>query len=56
MEFVGLAGKARIGKDTVAQYLQSHYQFETYAFADPVKQAASAMFGVPDMGQRKRRG
>ena len=44
---IGLAAKARSGKDTVADYLRQHYEFKTYAFADPLKKAASEMFGIP---------
>lgn len=44
---VGLTGKARSGKDTVAEYLKNSHYFRTYAFADPLKEAASKMFGIP---------
>lgn len=57
----GLAGLARSGKDTFAEMLWrqlailqsvdgdtiSGSPLEKYAFADPLKQAASKMFGIP---------
>lgn len=47
MKLIGLSGKARSGKDTVANYIKTQYGFSQYAFADPLKQACSAMFGIP---------
>lgn len=44
---IGITGKARFGKDSVALYLKNTYYFRTYAFADPLKEAASRMFGIP---------
>lgn len=41
---IGLAGHARVGKDTVARYLAAHLTLITYAFADPLKQALAGMF------------
>ena len=41
---VGLMGKARSGKDTAADYLQT-YGFHRYAFADPMKDMLEAVFG-----------
>jgi len=46
-KLIGLAGKARSGKDTVGEYLRDEYDYTLYAFADPIKQAASKMFGIP---------
>lgn len=43
---IGIAGKARTGKDTVAKYLFANYSFTRIAFADPVKQAAQVIFGL----------
>ncbi|MFJ2527168.1 deoxynucleotide monophosphate kinase [Pseudomonas helmanticensis] len=34
---LGLAGLARSGKDTAAQHLVNHHGFESYAFADPLR-------------------
>jgi hypothetical protein len=44
---VGLTGRAGSGKDTVAEYIQKHYQFTQYALADPIKRGIEAMLGVP---------
>jgi len=44
---VGLTGKARSGKDTVGDYLFQEHGFVRYAFADPLKAAASEAFGIP---------
>lgn len=44
---IGLTGKARSGKDTVAKYLNENYEMVLYAWADPLKKACSEMFGVP---------
>lgn len=48
MQLYGIAGKARVGKDTVATYLMQHYGFIRSAFADPLKRAAQQMFGLSD--------
>lgn len=34
---IGLAGLARSGKDTAAQHLVNHHGFQSYAFADPLR-------------------
>jgi hypothetical protein len=36
---IGLAGKARVGKDTAAKYLVERYGFNQIALADPVKES-----------------
>lgn len=44
---VGIHGKAKAGKDTVAQYLCNRYENAyTEAFAGPLKKAAAELFGV----------
>jgi len=51
-KLIGLAGLARSGKDTFAEYLSQALHFEgngffhKYAFADPLKRSASEMFGI----------
>ena len=42
----GIAGFARTGKDTIGNYMAGIHNFRKYAFADPIKEAASKMFGV----------
>jgi hypothetical protein len=41
---IGLSGKKRVGKDTVADYLVSKYGFIKYSFADPIKEVAKILF------------
>lgn len=43
---IGISGRAGSGKDTVADYLWKKYGFLKMSFADPLKRAASNMFGV----------
>lgn len=43
---IGLAGHARVGKDTAARYLAAHLTLISYAFADPLKQALASMFNL----------
>jgi len=43
---IGIAGKARSGKDTAAQYLSNAYHMKIHAFADPMKNAAVHLFGI----------
>lgn len=45
---IGLSGHKGAGKDTVAQILVEKYNFERRAFADKIKESASAIFAVPD--------
>ncbi len=40
---IGVAGKARVGKDTAANFLAHDYLLERYAFAKPLKEAMEAM-------------
>lgn len=41
---IGITGKARSGKDTVAKRLVEHHGFIRNAFADPLKRAGQQMF------------
>ena len=45
---IGLAGKARSGKNTVAQHLARRFGYQEIAFADPLKAAAGEIFGLND--------
>jgi hypothetical protein len=45
---IGIAGKARSGKDSAASYLFAAYGFTRIALADPLKLAAQQMFGLTD--------
>jgi hypothetical protein len=42
---VGITGKAGVGKDTLAHYLQIIYGYHRYALAQPIKDALSGRFG-----------
>lgn len=46
IQIIGITGKKRSGKDTFAQPLIQN-GFTRFAFADPVKEVARVMFGVP---------
>jgi len=43
MKLIGLAGKARCGKDTVADILGDEFVVVSYGFADPLKEAAAVL-------------
>lgn len=45
---VGLAAKARSGKDTGAAFLLSHPEVTAYALADPLKRGCQALFNLSD--------
>lgn len=42
---IGLAGKAGVGKDTIAKIIQKHTGCRIVSFADPLRKACSNMFG-----------
>jgi hypothetical protein len=46
MKLIGITGKARSGKDTIAKYLWEKHEFTRIAIADPLKFAARAIFGL----------
>ena len=43
-KLIGLTGRARSGKDTVAHHLNENNSYSSYAFAQPMKQACKIMF------------
>ena len=43
---IGIAGRARAGKDTIAEHLQQVHGFCRRAFADALKKAAEDIFGL----------
>lgn len=45
---IGLAGKAGAGKDTVADLLVKHHDFQKIAFSDPMKRFCKEVFGWSD--------
>ena len=44
---VGLTGLAGSGKTTVAHWLIGRFDFEPFAFADPLKDGVATMLGIP---------
>lgn len=48
MKMIGICGKARSGKDTMAEKLVSNYGYTRYAFADPLKAAVNEMYNWND--------
>lgn len=49
LSVIGLAGPARSGKDTVAGLLKYYVKGYQYAFADPIRQAMKAAFGLENI-------
>lgn len=50
---IGLLGRSRVGKDTVAElltreYMRLGYSYSTVRLAAPIKEAAKALFGFSD--------
>lgn len=48
MRLIGIAGKARHGKDSVAKVIKGYTGLETYALADPIKQCISEIFRLDE--------
>ena len=46
MKLIGICGPARSGKDTSADFMVEHYGFRRQAFADPLRDALTAMLGL----------
>ena len=47
LKLIGITGKARSGKDTLARVFVEDHGFRRMAFADPVKLATAIVFGYP---------
>lgn len=47
LKIIGIHGHAGVGKDTVADYLARYENVYREAFADPLKAACAAAFGIP---------
>lgn len=43
---IGLSGKKRAGKTTLAKYVEKKYEFRRLAFADALKDVAAILFGL----------
>lgn len=54
MKIIGLAGCAGSGKDTVADLLLKQHGGYRRAFADPIREAAKAVFGLTDAQMQDR--
>ncbi len=48
MLILGLAGQARAGKDTIANYLAKRYGFVKFAFSDALYREVAEAFNLPD--------
>lgn len=48
MKLIGIVGKKRSGKDTIAEYLIANNRFQRYSFADPIKKGVMEMFGFTE--------
>ena len=46
MRIIGITGRARSGKDTIANHLVYQHNFTKVAFADPIKEGLAAMLNV----------
>lgn len=42
---VGLVGRARVGKDTAAEFLEDRHLLQQFAFANPLKDMLTSVFG-----------
>ena len=45
-KLIGVTGKARSGKDSIAKYLWQEHDFVRVALADPIKRAAQIIFNL----------
>ena len=45
---IGIVGRKRHGKDTIADYLVNNLDYEKYSFANPLKRGAMEMFGFTE--------
>ena len=53
LKIIGIAGRARSGKDTIAKHLVNQHGFLRVGFADPIKDALAAMLRItPEMLER----
>ena len=47
MKIIGLAGLARVGKTTIAEYLRDNHGYTILSFATPLKEALVALTDLP---------
>jgi hypothetical protein len=55
MKIIGISGKARSGKDSLATYFVRNHGFRRIGMADPIKRAVCAMFRDPTMFDDSRK-
>ncbi len=48
-KLIGVVGKKRSGKDTIADYLIKNNGYQRYSFADPIKRGIMEMFGFTEV-------
>jgi len=46
MNIIGITGRARSGKDTLANILSSQYGYQRLAFADPIREFVGELTGI----------
>ena len=47
MKLIGLAGRARSGKSSIAEHLTAHYGYVQLAFADPIRETIEYALNTP---------
>lgn len=47
-KLIGILGRKRSGKDTIGNYMVERYNYNRYAFADPIKDIIKIMFDLSE--------
>jgi dephospho-CoA kinase len=47
-KLIGILGRKRSGKDTLGSYMIENYNYQRYAYADPIKDTLKVMFDLND--------
>ena len=47
-KLIGILGRKRSGKDSIGSYMLEKYNFNRYAFADPIKDILKIMFDLDE--------
>ena len=48
MPIIGIIGRRRVGKDTLADYINKNYEYKIKKFAQPMKDALKCLFDLTD--------